>query len=177
MLCNLYKITLRCYSLAAFSLLFSAPAISEEPLSKEQKLKAAYLLNFTKFIEWPILSEDESIPTINICVAATPKCSQFLSQLVSDRRVGRLQSKVSVIPYLNASNCKLLYIQGKQKFNLAQSKNTVIVADVDNSLSTETAIMFYTENRKLRFEINLEKIKQLQVKVSSELLKLARIKR
>jgi hypothetical protein len=157
------------------SSLFCNAVYAEAPLSKEKKLKAAYLLNFTKFIEWPDKIENKSLLTIRICVDASSEFLQFFSQLVADRRVGKLQSKVTVTALSAASTCELLYIQGLKNPKIEQVDSAIIVADLDNDFPG-AAILFYTENRKLRFEIDLEKIKTLEVTVSSELLKLARIK-
>ena len=173
---QLLKTTWKLYFIGVASLLFCAGVYAEAPLSKEKKLKAAYLLNFTKFIEWPDTTKIKSTSTIRICVDASSEFQQFLSQLVGDRRVGRLNNKVAVMSLFTATGCELLYIQGKQNSDSLQFKNTVIVADSDNISFSNAAIFFYTEDRKLRFEIDLEKINTLNVAVSSELLKLARIK-
>ncbi len=55
-------------------------------------------------------------------------------------------------------------------------EDTVIVADTSSIYFPGAAIMFYQENKKLRFEVDLERINTLNVDISSELLKLARIK-
>ncbi len=159
-----------------FSGFFCTAVYADSPLSMEDKLKAAYLLNFTKFIEWPATTDMTLPSTIRICVDATPEFLQFLSQLVRDRRVGRLKSKVEVVSHFASSGCELLYLQGKHTPNSLQGGSAIIVTDSDDILFPDAAIVFYTENRKLRFEINREKINALKVTVSSELLKLARIK-
>jgi hypothetical protein len=155
-----------------FSCFFCTAVYADRPLGMEDKLKAAYLLNFTKFIEWP-----DTLPsTIRICVDATPEFLQFLSQLVGDRRVGRLKSKVEVVARSASRGCELLYLQGKHTADSLQDENAIVVTDSDDNFFPDVAIVFYTENRKLRFEINREKIDASKVTVSSELLKLARIR-
>ncbi len=51
-----------------------------------------------------------------------------------------------------------------------------MVLSSDQISQQDAAIIFYIAERKLRFEIDLNNIKELNVMVSSELLKLARIK-
>ena len=63
--------------------LYCIDVSAQTPLSKENKLKAAYLLNFTKFIEWPATSADEQSSTIRICVDSSSEFLEFLSPLVT----------------------------------------------------------------------------------------------
>ena len=172
---RLFKTLTSLYLTVMLNFLSCDAVYAEVSLSKEQKLKAAYLLNFTKFIEWPDGIEKKSPSTIRICVDASSDFLQFFSQMVAERRVGKFQDKVIVTALYTASTCELLYIQGLKSPEVDQVNSTIIVADLDNAFPS-AAILFYTENRKLRFEIDLKKIKTLKVNVSSELLKLARIK-
>jgi hypothetical protein len=54
--------------------------------------------------------------------------------------------------------------------------NSVIVTDSGDNYFPETEIKFYILDKKLRFEIDLDKFKKKNITVSSELLKLAKIK-
>ena len=164
------------YFIATVSVFFCIAVYAEAPLSKENKLKAAYLLNFIRFIEWPAKAESKSPTTVRVCVDTPSEFQQFFSQLVDGRRVGPLQSKVTVVSFTAGSTCDLLYIQGKDKPVFEQVDNVVVVADSGNLSVPSAVILFYSENRKLRFEIYLEKIKKLNIIVSSELMKLARLK-
>jgi hypothetical protein len=149
---------------------------AENSLSKENKLKAAYLYNFTKFIKWPNLGGDELSPSIRICVDNSSDFFQFLEQLVAGRRVGKLQQTLEILSVETASGCELLFIsEGGNKIT-RQLDRTVIVADSASITFPGVAVIFYTEKSKLRFEIDLKKINSLNVVVSSELLKLASIK-
>jgi len=152
----------------------SVPAAAELP--KEDKLKAAYLLNFTRFIEWPNRGTVDDPAVIRVCVDSSEEFLRFLVELVGDRRVGRLRHPVEVSPLDNAENCDLIFLQESRDEIPLHPLGAIVVSDsVDTSLSV-AAIAFYTEDRKLRFEVDLQKIRSLDVSVSSELLKLARIR-
>jgi hypothetical protein len=153
---------------------FSSAAVAELP--KEDKLKAAYLLNFTRFIEWPNRGTVDDPAAIRVCVASSEEFLRFLAELVGDRRVGRLRHPVEVSLLDNAENCDLIFLQETRDETPLHPLEAIVVSDsVDTSLSV-AAIAFYTEDRKLRFEVDLQKIRSLDVSVSSELLKLARIR-
>jgi hypothetical protein len=163
--------------ISLFSLLVCNAVHAGIPLSKESKLKAAYLFNFTKFIEWPDLGDSKPPAPIRICLDDTSEFFEFLEQLVANRRVGKLKHSVVVLPLETASGCELLFVSKGGKQITGQFNNTVIVADSPSIVFPDATMVFYIENTRLRFQIDLKKIKLHNVVVSSELLKLASIKK
>jgi hypothetical protein len=152
----------------------SVPAAAELP--KEDKLKAAYLLNFTRFIEWPNRGTVDEPAVIRVCVDSSEEFLRFLVELVGDRRVGRLRHPVNVSSLDGADNCDLIFLQDARDEITLNLPEAIVVADSADAVLSVAAIVFYTEDRKLRFEVDLQKIRSLDVSVSSELLKLARIR-
>jgi hypothetical protein len=157
---------------------------AQDSLSKEDKLKAAYLWNFVDFINWRDLGSDKSDSKVQICIDGSNDFIEFFRQLVGNRRVGRLQHSVAVLQLKSARKCQLIYVRLANKATALRlvgaqnlDDNTVIVADTSSIYFPGAAIMFYQENNKLRFEVDLQRINTLNVDISSELLKLARIKR
>jgi hypothetical protein len=173
---RLFNTSSQCNILGLSCLLFCIFANAQVPLSKEKKLKAAYLLNFTKFIEWPVTGNETEPSTIRICVDESSDFILFFRNMIGDRRFGQRQHKVKVIRWDRASGCELLYVTGIKNIGAMGVDNIVIVADSDKIYFPNTAIVFYKKNKKLRFEMDLSHIKTLNVTFSSELLKLARIK-
>jgi hypothetical protein len=156
--------------------LLCCPISAEYSLSKEEKIKATYLLHFTRYIQWPNTGSANLTPKIRICVKDSDGYVEFLRELASDKRFLALPYAIEVLRLRNAKRCELLYV-GRLKTVLdMQLDNTVIVADSGSVAFSGIAITFYRENRKLRFEIDLDKVRALNVVVGSELLKLARIK-
>lgn len=158
--------------------MMSFSANTKVTLSKEKKLKAAYLFNFTRFIEWPNNGANKQPSSIHICIDDSKEFYQFLHQMVSSRAVDKSQGEVKVLQLEQAFECDLLYVTSTQKnVNVnANLSNTVIIVDSNEVVFPEQSMAFYKEKGRLRFEIDLEKIKSLDITFSSELLKLARIK-
>ena len=77
----------KAFAIGSVCLLFCLATQADAPLSKEDKLKAAYLLNFTRFIEWPESDADEPQKTIRICVASSPKFLAFLNEMSKQNRL------------------------------------------------------------------------------------------
>lgn len=162
-------------------LLFCVVANSQASLSKEKKLKAAYLLNFTKFIEWPDTRINNEPSTIRICIDDSSDFIRFFQKMIGNRRFGKKQHEIKIVRWDRASGCELLYVTeikvtGIKNIGATEVDNVVIVADSEKMYFPNTAIVFYKEKGKLRFEMDLSHIKTLNVTFSSELLKLARIK-
>ena len=166
-----------------FCLLLSSSVNTEDSLSKEDQLKAAYIWNFLDFIKWP--SSESGIPSseIRICIDGSNDFIEHFRQLVGNRRVGKLQHTVEVLNLKEARSCELIYVREANKTTALKlvgakslDEDTVIVADISSIYFPGAAITFYQENNKLRFEVDMERINILNADFSSELLKLARIK-
>jgi len=159
-----------------FALMVPGSAAGAPALTKENKLKAAYLLNFTKFIEWPITDSSIESQPLYICLEDLTPFDLFLKQLVSSRSTIPGKRSIKVVPLDEAESCDLTYLYSTASVISPATLASVTVADSQEVDHLQTAITFYLDQRKLRFEVNMATLKTLNVNVSSELLKLARVK-
>ena len=173
----IHKLRLTRYLVGVSCLLFAVSLNAEVLLSKELKLKAAYLVNFTKFIEWPNSTLSDQPPAVRICVEGSNDFYLFLLELVGSIQGDSNKFNLEVLTSDTAKECEMLYVTGGQKSIPKLLAHTVIITDTTDVYSADQAISFYIDKGKLRFEIDLEKMNNLGVSVSSELLKLARIKK
>ena len=158
----------------AASLLIASP-LSGEP-SKENKLKAAYLLNFTRFITWPEETAEQDDYALHICLQDNTPFQAFFNELVLGRGVSGNRRHIVVQPLSEASHCDLTYLYQTQYQAAAAADYGLTVLDSARVSEINGAIVFYISDRKLRFEIDLERAESTGVTISSELLKLARIR-
>ena len=166
-----------------FCLLLCFSINAEDSLSKEDKLKMAYIWHFIGFINWRELGSVKRPYEIRVCIDGPNNFLAFFRQLVGSRQAGDLEKSVVVLQLNTARKCELIYVRYANKKTALKlidaqslSGSTVIVADTSSIYFPDASIIFYIENKKLRFEVNLKKIDSLNVDISSELLKLARIK-
>jgi len=157
-------------------LLFCGHLNAQPSLTKEQKLKSAYLLNFTRYISWPERAESEPHATFQLCLQGSSPILDFMQELIAVSAVKNHRPKVQVSIIEQAQQCHLSYIQTELSRPFSVLSGSLIVADSKQLSQPGTAITFFTEARKLRFEIDLQVIQASDFIVSSELLKLARIK-
>lgn len=151
-------------------------AYAQSELSKETKLKAAYLFNFTKYIEWPSEAFSDKVQAVNICIHENLEMVDFMRALVDKRKVGKNQRLVKIWDFRDVKSCHLSFIQEERDAPHPKIDASLVVADLDFENGLSPAMRFYQQNGKLRFEIFMDEMEKQHVTVSSELLKLARIK-
>jgi len=152
----------------------AAPA--NDAFSKESKLRAAYFLNFIKFINWPNHSQDNPLTPLYICLQDETPFEDFFRALVSTAAAANDNRELQIYRLSEAKHCDYTYLHGPIQNENSKIEGSVVVLSSDQISQQDAAIIFYIDERKLRFEIDLNTIKKLNVMVSSELLKLARIK-
>jgi len=151
--------------------LMSSSVLLADELSKSDKLKAAYLFNFTKYIDWPATRVDSRV--LNICSYASTEFNTFLKALVQGRTVKEGRTILVLQPQSDTTDCNLVFL--KQLPPATFSSDALLIGDNASYKQAGASIHFFQENRRLRFEVDLQRIEQQDLKISSELLKLARV--
>ena len=145
-------------------------------ISLEDKTKAAFIYNFTRYIEWP----EDTVPTFTIAVFGDSKILAPLREIGKKKLVGK--KKIRIIHYQDISKidtCHMLFVSGSEKDKLeeilltSRNKNILTLSDTKGFAQKGVALNFRVVKEKLRFEINSEALDGLNVHVSSQLLKLA----
>jgi hypothetical protein len=157
---------------AAFA---APPAAGVEDAGRADQIKAAYLFNFLKFIEWPAGALDE---TIEICFAGAPGVHKSLQSAAGEKRIGARRVAVRALaPGERPGRCAVVYLG--EDADMAQPllesarSSSLTVSDVANFTRHGGAIQLFTEENRLRFVINVENARRAGLRVSSNLLKLA----
>ena len=164
------------WAFASMVLLLAPGSVHAEELSKLEKLKAAYLFNFTKYINWRDKQEHAAGKPILICVQDNPQFESFLAALALNRPVGSDRRNVEVSTYKTAEKCHITYVSSPNITLGPHLQNSLVVVSNKQIAHPFAAISYYLEDGKLRFEVDLERIEPLNMSLSSELLKLAKIK-
>jgi len=152
-----------------------------DPLG-EYQLKAAFLLNFAKFIEWPANpARDEKTP-VAVCIFRFDPYGGALDEIVRGKKINNrdvVVRRVSELPDLKA--CQMIFLSSREDhmlpeaLNSLQGSNALVVGESDGFAERGGAIQFYLENNRLRFAVNVDALQRAQLNVSSKLLALARI--
>lgn len=145
----------------------------------EYAVKAAFVHNMAKFVEWPVLANDRGI--LRLCIL---RQAAFVDAAVSlqGKAVGsRVWEVMLVTSSAELRACQVLFIGAAEADNLPRllvsikGSSVLTVGDSEGYAEQGVVVNFYVEQNKVRFEINLAAARRAELKVSSQLLKLARI--
>jgi hypothetical protein len=158
----------------AVVLLATMPADAQE-VSREYQVKAAFLYNFAKFVEWP---PSALAGPLTICIAGRNPLGAALDDVVSGETVGGrpIHTRIILEP---EPGCHVMFIPdgaaASAYLRASRGAPTLTVGETPAFIGIGGIISFFVEDGKVRFEINPEAAERAQLRVSSRLLQLARI--
>ncbi len=157
----------------------SVPRARAQAPPTEYEIKAAFLYNFAKFVEWPADAFSDSHAPIVLGIVGEDPFGTALDGMVFGKTVngrGVQVKRLSISPDLRT--CHILFISSSEKKNLARilahlkGSGVLTVGEMDRFVQSGGAVNFLLEDNKVRFEINVDAAARL--KISSKLLALAR---
>jgi len=159
---------------------FPPPAPAEPAL--EYQVKAAFLLNFTRFIEWPPNAFANPAAPFSICVLGKDPFGRALDDLVEGETVGERRLTVQRISHPPETGaCQLVFVGAGDgdggdfsKLPNRVSPGVLTVGEGTAFLRDGGMIAFVIDHRRVRFDINLPAADAAALKVSSKLLRVAR---
>jgi hypothetical protein len=156
-------------------------AYAQESKPGEYQVKAAFLYNFVKFVEWP---DDKNAPTgrvINICILGEDPFGNAFD-FIKDETIENRRLVIKRFKTLqHIENCHVLFISRSEQEYLGQILTTVkglnilTVGDTEGFAQKGVIINFYIEESRVRFEININSLKLSGWRISSKVMHLARI--
>jgi hypothetical protein len=141
----------------------------------EYEVKAAFIHNIAKFVDWP----PRSAGSLKLCVIGQDPFGSALDALDA-KPIGDTVWEV-VRRNTNLRGCAVLFIPASENNNLkpiltsVQGSAVLTVGDTAGYAEQGVMVNFYLEQNKVRLEINNAAAGRAGFKISSQLLKLARI--
>ncbi len=138
-------------------------------------MKAAYVFNFIKLVEWP---DSRLTDRVMACFMGAEDVLDAFSAATADKTVGtrRIAARsVSEHKSDGSSGCDVLYVDASKEFDATRALGASIltIGDAGDFTRAGGIIRLHMESNRLRFTINLENAKRARLQVSSNLLKLA----
>lgn len=158
---------------------FGQAAVHAEGGALEQKVRAAFLYNFTKFISWPESAFEAGSSDLVLCVTPEGQFSQLLSQSLNGKLSGKRHIQTRVVNDADElANCQILYIgedtQTQPWLEASQRYPVLTVSRIEQFTDQGGIIQFVIEEGKIRFDINRAPADVIGLNISSKLLKIAR---
>jgi hypothetical protein len=141
----------------------------------EYQLKAAYLFNFVKFVEWP---SDAGAGPITICVAGRNPFGNALAETLRGEHVSRRALAARVID-MPEPGCHVVFmphgVASAVYLRAADGMPTLTVGETPGFIAEGGIVNFVAERGTVRFQISPRAAERAELRISSHLLRLARI--
>lgn len=164
------------------AMLLISVAQSAKAAPESDELKAAYLFNFAKFVAWPEDRFDSDSAPLIFCMVGKDPLKGALGRITSGRSVQGRQIKIQKYASPAAANeCHILFIESVVSDQPADvlkkydGGGVLTVGEAAGFAQLGGVANFYIEGKKVRFEINKQAAQDQRLRISSRLLKLARI--
>ena len=157
---------------------FTLSGDAQRSKPEEYQVKAVYLFNFGRFIEWPeSAAKDESF---TICVLGLDPFGSALDATLAGEAIGsRKLVARRIMSTREVTNCRILFISSsevshiKEILSSLEKSNILTVSDMPGFTSNGGMIQFVLKENKVRFEVNLTAAEKAGLTFSSQLLKVA----
>ncbi len=162
-------------SVLAVCAITSGSAHAETSANAEYRVKSAFLINFSRFVSWPELPDDE----FNVCVHGKNPFGKTLDSLqgrpIKDRTL--TVTKTDSLAALNS--CQVVFLgkmsseQQQQALEHLKFRPTLTVGESTRFIQHGGMIRFLIKNGRVGFEINQDPAIRVNLKISSKLLRLS----
>ena len=162
-------------------LLLPGPHLLCAQTVNEDQVKAAYLYNFSKFVEWPAQAFASPVAPIRLCVLNNPAFESELNPIVRGKIVGG--RAIAVIPVQNAEQarqCQILFIassqdrQSRQIIDALRDSSVLTVGESAGFVEKGGIINFVLQDDRVQLEVNHKAATQAGLHISSRLLSVAK---
>jgi hypothetical protein len=174
---------LRATRILCLSLLWLLPisgSRAQESPPTEYQLKAAFLLNFAKFVEWPPTAFAGANSPMILGILGENPFGDVLERTIRDKTISNHPLVVKEFhSSAEATNCHILFISTSEKARLPEilaglrGASVLTVGETDRFTETGGMINLFRQGNKIRFQINEAAAKGVGLKISSKLLSLA----
>jgi hypothetical protein len=147
----------------------------------EYQVKAAFLYNFAKFVEWPSDSFKNPTDPISICVLGANPFGHRLEDAVKGKQINERRLLVRQISDVaEAAACHIVFVAAETKrpadlLGRVKASPVLTVGETANFAAAGGVMAFKLESGKVRLEISILASDRARLRISSKLLSLAEI--
>jgi hypothetical protein len=167
--------------LSAIALTLFATPDSSRPVASESEVKAGFVYQFARFTEWPV-QRATAHKTFAACVVGSDALSPVLRTVLAGKALGgRPISFRDQVGEREARDCDLIFVAASERkrfpiiLDALASSPALTVGDWPQFAGDGGIIGFYTDEDRVRFEVNVAAARKAGLIISSQMLKLARI--
>ena len=169
-------------ALLAFGLRASGQNATSSDAS-EYLVKAGFIYNFAKLVEWPISASSQPANPIVIAVLGNESFADVLDGAVDGKKIDGRPFTVKRLKWkeLKDCSCHILFVASQESAHadevIQSLKNSAVltISETPGFAKRGGIINFTLQDNKVRFEANVDAAKQAGLNISSRLLSLASI--
>ena len=153
--------------------------------SSEYLIKAGFIFNFAKFVDWPPTTFAQPDSPIVIGILGTDPFGAIIDQIVQDKKIGGRGFVVKRMKWgtdlKDLKECKILFVGASERVHIDELVQIVkglpilTVGETPGFAEHGGVIRLVLEDNRVRFEVNVDAARQAGLTISSRLLTLARI--
>lgn len=165
--------------LAAVLALGVRPAL-QTPDTLENDVKAAFLFNFTKFVDWPEAAFEGTSDPLRMCVVADAAFTASVDRIIAGETVRGRPLRRVVPDASELPRCHVLYVgtaetdQADKLLSSVGRAPVLTVGETSRFMAHGGAIAFVVVNGRVRFDVHLRNAERAGLTISSKLLRVAR---
>lgn len=143
-------------------------------------MKAVYLYNFGRFVQWPVSAASAKHDSFDVCVLGDDPFGQALDSVLGGENIGGRPAMAKRLAKPDdLTVCRIVFISGSEENRLKQILDVVdktgvlTVSDIPHFADRGGMIGFVLSSGKVRFEVNIGTVQASGLTMSSQLLKVA----
>jgi len=148
----------------------------------EYQIKAGFLFNFTKFVEWPADAFPDSSVPIVLGVVGNNQVTNLVTETAAGKTVnGRAVIVKQFKEDQDLRGCQILFVSSSEEKHIAQilekikGSSVLTVGEANGFAQAGGVINFLVEGNKVRLELNLEAAARARLKISAKVIAVARL--
>ena len=149
----------------------------------EPQMKAAFLLNFPKYVEWPVSCFTEPTSPLTVAILGDEDVASQFAAMSSGKSVDGHPIELLRNPTPEQClACHILFIGSGEARKTAEivrqlkSASVLTVGESDEFVEQGGMINLALRERRILLEVNLEATRKTDLKISSKLMALARVR-
>jgi hypothetical protein len=148
----------------------------------EYDVKAIFLYNFAKFVEWPANAFPDAKAPITVCIFGDDPFGSTLDDIVRGKTINDRGLTIRRIRKPeDTRGCQILFVSNTEDRRLSailasvSGSSVLVIGDSEDFADLGGGIQFFLEDTKVHFAINVDAIQRAHLSVSAKLLALAKI--
>jgi hypothetical protein len=151
--------------------------------SAEYEIKAAFIYNFAKFVQWPAPAFAQPQSPLILCMIGKDLFGSALDTIDHKLAQGHELQVRRPVRLEDIKTCHILLVSESERnklapiFHAVSGASILTISDLDRFAEAGGIIGLYNVDNQVQFAINLEVSRSASLQINSQLLKLAKIVR